>query len=587
MKAVILALAAALPYAEAITLGWDIAPTGEYSLTVDSAPWYASPSLKDAPPQLCVGGQPLPLTLTGADPSSGTDSFGDWTGTTLTLSAPTAPSPTLVTHTFKAYAALPSLVVGTAAFPSGVGGAEAGACSGATRTAFPQFNTSAAFAPTLGTFSWRGAALDNLPAAVSLGALMQNSLDSGPVVSFFKGRPGVPHPALVWSTLSSHKIITQATVGAPAAGDVPAPLTALWSAERSEQVLCLSPQCAQEQVADGAYAPARVEGYGFATTAAHGSACANGLTVPTTPLSVAWAPARSDNCVAPTGTPPPSAGYEAVCDNGFIVAAATAGSVAGTVPLYSFNRTYNSTHWDYAAVASAEGLAWAAGAGYTRGALLGYVYAAPPTPCAAPTASSGTYTMGLAAAVPAIPAGWEYSVIFSAADGGPTAAVYAWGDALRGYFGTSRLPSVTLSDIGYYTDDGCVVRCKKTELSRLTLRLTASSPPPFSPPPPVVRAYYYVWEAFNIPARPWPAEEGMVLVKEDLYARGVPIGACVCVHVVVVCVAVYRGPSVPYPRRTQHRAWVLTLSPGTHTHLRALPPLHIPAAYMQLDDWCV
>jgi hypothetical protein len=36
-------------------------------------------------------------------------------------------------------------------------------------------------------------------------------------------------------------------------------------------------------------------------------------------------------------------------------------------------------------------------------------------------------------------------------------------------------------------------------------------------------AYYYVWESFNIPARPWPAEEGLVLVKEDLYLKGVPV----------------------------------------------------------------
>jgi hypothetical protein len=64
---------------------------------------------------------------------------------------------------------------------------------------------------------------------------------------------------------------------------------------------------------------------------------------------------------------------------------------------------------------------------------------------------SGTYTAGLSAAVPEIPAGWNYSHIFSVADGGPTAAVYAWGAAIQTYLGTSRLPSVTLSDIGYYT----------------------------------------------------------------------------------------------------------------------------------------
>jgi len=26
-------------------------------------------------------------------------------------------------------------------------------------------------------------------------------------------------------------------------------------------------------------------------------------------------------------------------------------------------------------------------------------------------------------------------------------------------------------------------------------------------------AYYYVWEAFGIPARPWPAEDGLVRVS--------------------------------------------------------------------------
>ena len=32
-----------------------------------------------------------------------------------------------------------------------------------------------------------------------------------------------------------------------------------------------------------------------------------------------------------------------------------------------------------------------------------------------------------------------------------------------------------------------------------------------------------MWEAFSIPARPWPAEVGLQLVKEDLYSKGVPI----------------------------------------------------------------
>ena len=77
-----------------------------------------------------------------------------------------------------------------------------------------------------------------------------------------------------------------------------------------------------------------------------------------------------------------------------------------------------------------------------------------------------------------------------------------WGDIIQGYSETTRLPSVTLTDIGYYTDDG---------------------------------AYYYVWGGGGkypphdpelspwIPMRPWPAEVGLVKVKEALYEMGVPV----------------------------------------------------------------
>merc|ERR1719181_623767 len=102
--------------------------------------------------------------------------------------------------------------------------------------------------------------------------------------------------------------------------------------------------------------------------------------------------------------------------------------------------------------------------------------------------------MGVAAAIPKLPANYQYSVMFSASLGGATAGMYAWGDLIQDYYDISyskRLPSVTLTDIGYYTDDG---------------------------------AYYYVWGGGKerkdpelsrwIPPRPWPAEEGLVLVKE-------------------------------------------------------------------------
>jgi len=121
--------------------------------------------------------------------------------------------------------------------------------------------------------------------------------------------------------------------------------------------------------------------------------------------------------------------------------------------LFAYNKTYNASHWDWAAVASPEGVAWAIGEGYTRSGIIGYVYSSQPTPCGGSGGAGGTFTLGLSAAVPAIPSGWEYSTFFSVADGGPTAAIYTWGQALQSYYGTVRLPSVTLSDIGYYTGE--------------------------------------------------------------------------------------------------------------------------------------
>jgi hypothetical protein len=116
--------------------------------------------------------------------------------------------------------------------------------------------------------------------------------------------------------------------------------------------------------------------------------------------------------------------------------------------------------------------------------------------------SNGTWSMGLAAAIPSIPAGFNHSVLFTVAPGGATAGVYAWGEVIQNYLDTTRMPSVTLSDIGYYTDDG---------------------------------AYYYVWGGGGkypphdpelspwIPKRPWPAEVGLIKVKEALYEMGVPV----------------------------------------------------------------
>ena len=116
--------------------------------------------------------------------------------------------------------------------------------------------------------------------------------------------------------------------------------------------------------------------------------------------------------------------------------------------------------------------------------------------------ANASWSMGLAAAIPKIPAGWNHSVLFTVATGGATAGVYAWGEVIQGYHETTRLPSVTLTDVGYYTDDG---------------------------------AYYYVWGGGGkypphdpelspwIPLREWPAEVGLIKVKEALYKMGVPV----------------------------------------------------------------
>ena len=442
-----------LTLCHAVELDWFVGSDGSYSVLVDSAPAFSSPSFTTAPPLLCVGGVFEPLALVGQAPASGVDPLGAWVGTAVTLKSITTSTP--VVHTFRAYAARPSLLTSSAAFPAGVpgGGPSCGASAAEVRTAFPQFNTSDAMAPTLGFFSWRNSVLSELPAAVGLAQLNQNSLDSGPVVAFFNGRPGVPHPGIVWSTLSSHKVVTQATA-AGAQGATPAPLTALWSAQRAEQVACLSAACAQDQVANGAYVAARVEGYGFSALggdAPAGAACANGATFAVAKLSFAWSASLQDNFVGNASSAPPDASYAVMGDDGWVVAAA---GVQGTVPLFAVRRAYNSTHTDWAAVASPAGRAWAAQNNYTTQFTIGYVFSAEPAPCAAGGGGGGTYTAGLSAAVPEIPAGWSYSHIFSVADGGPTAAVYAWGDAIQAYSGTARLPSVTLSDLGYYTDDG-------------------------------------------------------------------------------------------------------------------------------------
>lgn len=76
--------------------------------------------------------------------------------------------------------------------------------------------------------------------------------------------------------------------------------------------------------------------------------------------------------------------------------------------------------------------------------------------------------------------------------------MYEWGEVIQKAHRTQKVTDITLSHIGYFTDDG---------------------------------AYYYQWQPFLAKqpgtfinaTRKWPAEVGLVKVKEGLYARGVPI----------------------------------------------------------------
>ena len=190
-------------------LSWDLGVDGSYGIVVDGETWLSSA----ANATLCVGGKAEPLFFVSSAPASGIDAMGAWTGTMHTLSS--SLSGVQVTNTFKEYAASPSVLIATAAFPDGVDvSGTSVACGGVNdvRTQFPSFDTSAAAAPNLGYFSWRNYALSALPAAVGLTALGQNSLDAGPVVAFLQPEPGVPHPSLVWSSLDYHKVVTQVTV---------------------------------------------------------------------------------------------------------------------------------------------------------------------------------------------------------------------------------------------------------------------------------------------------------------------------------------------------------------------------------------
>ena len=486
----------------AVVVGID----GSYNITVEGEVWLASlPSL------VCFYGHRVPLSLVSVQPKKGNDDnpFGAWSGyqvVWLARDSARGDQTAQIVHTFKQYSFSPSVVVLQALFPQGLDLM----CPGSNTeqaTDFPAFSVSAARAASLGFLSWRSTALSDTQVSVGLGNLPRGDLDCGPVVAFelpqqkdvsigmtaqenarmsgedrdhhqqshqgHGGAGGDPKPtglSLMWSTATSHKIVVQTTTAGAQ------PLVSLWSEERKDHIACLSNVCFNDQKAEGNYARQRVEGYGF-----QGSDSAIFLgekEYKTVPLRFAWSVENVDNWVG-TNSSPPDSTYTFIEADGMILQS----QAPLTIPLRVYSKRYNTTHTDFASVASQEGISWAVSNGYSFQYIAGYVFESRPS-------AVGKYSMGLSAAIKSIPQAWSYSVLFSASRGGPTKAVYEWGALMQSYYKTYRLPSVTLSDIGYYTDDG---------------------------------AYYYVWEAFNIPQREWPAEKGLVLVKERLWKQGVPI----------------------------------------------------------------
>lgn len=155
---------------------------------------------------------------------------------------------------------------------------------------------------------------------------------------------------------------------------VSANITALYSSERLDQVVCLSSQCYDSNAPgqSGDYTTQRIEGIGFTSTG--GSVEINGTSYAVVPLTLWFGYGASnglnDNYVA-TNASAPSADYTVTFNNGYVLAEAAPGSL----PLQVWLRSWNSSKWDYATVASAEGVAWAQSNGYTFQFITGYILA--------------------------------------------------------------------------------------------------------------------------------------------------------------------------------------------------------------------
>ena len=138
--------------------------------------------------------------------------------------------------------------------------------------------------------------------------------------------------------------------------------TNFYSAARNDTVLCLGADC---YGANGNYALQRVEGFGLLNDDGTGHVTLNGTTYPVTQLRLYFSATHNDNLIttnttAPDGSYLPSGGGTDF-QNGYVLAA----PAPGALQLQLWFKKFTATNWDYATVASPDGVAWVTAQGYT------------------------------------------------------------------------------------------------------------------------------------------------------------------------------------------------------------------------------
>ena len=151
-------------------------------------------------------------------------------------------------------------------------------------------------------------------------------------------------------------------------------LTQLWSAQRTDHVLCGSQACQQT---NNDYQTMWIEGY---------------QPLPGTPgaipLNDYWSVTLQDNWTTTSSTAP--SGYTpAIFSDGYVLAT----QQPGTVPLQLY---YSAANADHMTVASQQGIQYAQANGYQLvTAVLGYVYSSPPSTGGAIPAFRQAYSLAL------------------------------------------------------------------------------------------------------------------------------------------------------------------------------------------------